>query len=495
MTKKPEKILLLLFFFLCLALRLINITQKNLWFDEVFSWHLSIESLYTISVQTANDIHPPLFYFVLKSWNWFLGDSVLAMRLLPALLGSFSVFFVYFISRKVLNSAFSFVVLLLYCISPLNIYYSQEVRMAGMNLFLNLGSMYFLFKMSEAEFNRSFMKGLSEIFRSGVFWGYVLFTSAALYTHYFSFFILSGQVIYIIAVNRKTLNKYIPYLSAFIIIFIIYILWIPVFLEHISRGQSWRSPQTFTRVITEYVNYLKDLNLGLYYHYSDLRIVKYIAIFLGLCWVISIAGMFLKRRIRKDNFILILLVTFVPLILAGVISFKQRVEFYRYLSILVPYLLILLVYGLAGYKHKVITFSLIGLILLINVYGFTIQNSFIFKNDDYRPLIEKLNEEYREGDRIYVEPHYYGWLIDYYKKQESLEIPKTAYIRYGWSEILDSINVQNPQRFWIVLDYSAVDTTFFNQYKAQMDSLYTREFNMTYYMAPLRAELFRYSQK
>jgi mannosyltransferase len=106
MTKKPEKILLVLFFFLCLALRLAFITQKNLWFDEVFSWHMSLDTFYLILVRTSNDIHPPLFYFLLKIWNWTFGDSVFTMRLLSALFGSFSVFFVYFITRKVLNSEY-----------------------------------------------------------------------------------------------------------------------------------------------------------------------------------------------------------------------------------------------------------------------------------------------------------------------------------------------------------------------------------------------------
>jgi hypothetical protein len=367
--------------------------------------------------------------------------------------------------------------------------------MAALNLFLNLGSVYFLIKISELSFESGIRDSLSVLIRNRSFWGYALFTVAAIYTHYFSFFILAGQSVYLIIVNGRKLNKYIPYLSASLVSLILYLVWIPVLIDHLRRGQSWRSPQGIVQVGMEYVNFLKDLNLGLYYHYSDLRIVKYIALFLGVCWLITLAGMFLKKRKRNNKFLLILLVTIIPLVLAGLISLKQRIEFYRYLSILVPYLLILLVYGLTGYKHKFIPLSLIGLTLIINLYGFAVQNSFTFKNDDYRPLIAQINEEYQAGDRIYVEPHYYGWLIDYYKKQENLQFPKTAYIRYGWSEIMDSIRVQNPENFWIVFDYSAVDTTSFSQYKSQMDSLYSRDFNMTYYMAPLRAELYRYSQK
>ncbi len=88
MTPKKEKILLFTLFIFSLAIRVAFISQKNLWFDEVFSWHLSMTSFYDIIVRTANDIHPPLYYFTLKIWNLVFGDSVVSMRLLSALFTS-----------------------------------------------------------------------------------------------------------------------------------------------------------------------------------------------------------------------------------------------------------------------------------------------------------------------------------------------------------------------------------------------------------------------
>lgn len=491
MSNKNEKFVLSLFFLLCLIIRLAFISQKNLWFDEIFSWHLTLGSFYEIIVRTSNDIHPPLYYFILKIWNAILGDSIFSMRLLSAIFTSSAIFFIYPISKRILNIQMSFLVLLLYVISPLNIYYSQEVRMAAMNLFFNAGSAYFLLKLSDSfAMTKS---GLKDVFRNKTSYLYILFTACAIYTHYFSFFILTAQLIYILYSYKSDLKRISRFMYLWVGLLLLYIPWLSVFKDHLSRGQSWRSPQTIVQILTEYVNFIKDMNLGLYYHYTDLTLIKYITIFISAALLLAIIGLFLKREVNKDNSkVLIVLAVVIPLVLAGIISLKQKVEFYRYLSILIPYILMIFVYGLSNWNKKLLIYPLILVYAGINIFGLTIQNSFYFKNDDYRSLIRKIESEFKAGDRIYVEPHYYGWIIDYYKKQDGLQLPKTAYIRYGWIEILDSINVQKPERFWVVMDYSAVDTAKFGSYLNDLESRFTKEYYEPFYTAPLRIDLYRF---
>jgi uncharacterized membrane protein len=501
MSQKTERILLFSIFIICLAVRLAFITQKNLWFDEVFSWHLSLDGFYTIIARTSADIHPPLYYFILKIWSFIFGDSVFSIRLLSALFTSSSIFFIYPVCKRMMSPLNAFIVLILYAVSPLNLYYSQEARMSAMNLFLNIGSAYYLLLLVDS------LKQNSDTWKMYLknrnFHLYALFTAAALYTHYFSFFLVTAQAIYFIVTFRGDVKKYKPLIAAYNIIVALYLLWLPTLFYHLGKGQSWRSSQSFMQVINEYVNYVKDLNLGLYYHYTNLTLVKYIAIFYGLVVLASVIGLFLSRKNKDDDntTLLISLLAVVPLILAGLISFKQKVEFYRYLSIIVPYILILIVYGLQKWDKKFIAYPIIGCIILINIFGVDLHYSFKFKNDDYRPLINQINSEYKAGDRIYVEPHYYGWLIDYYakhpveKKDDGREIPRTAYIRYGWNEVIDSINFQRPDRFWIVLDYSALDTSKYTTYLTDLNTNFNKEFYRAYYTAPLRIDLYRFSQK
>jgi uncharacterized membrane protein len=494
MNQKRERILLFLIFTFCLAIRLAFISQKNLWFDEVFSWHLSLDSFYEIIVRTTNDIHPPLYYFILKIWGFMFGDSVTALRLISTLFSSAAIFFIYPVCRRIMDPLNSFIVIILYSISPLNLYYSQEVRMSAMNLFFNAGSAYFLLLMIDRL--KSNAVDWKLFLKDKMFYLYVLFTVSALYTHYFSFFLIAAQLAYLAVLFKGDLRKYKPFIIAYNFILALYLLWIPTMFLHLAKGQSWRNPQSLFMVMREYWNYLKDVNLGLYYHYTDLTLVKIIAVFSGMVILIAVAGIILKRNKNSGNtLMLVILLVLVPLILAGLISFKQKVEFYRYLSIIIPYILIITVYGLNRWDKKLITYPVICCIFFINIFGISLHYSFDFKNDDYRSIVKQINVDYKAGDRIYTEPHYYGWLIYYYKKQWDLQIPKTAYIRYGWNEALDSINIQQPERFWVVFDYSAVDTTKYSTYLNDLNTRFDKDFYRAYYTAPYRIDLYRFKQK
>lgn len=489
MTAKKEKILLVTLFIFCLAIRLAFITQKNLWFDEVFSWHLSMTSFYDIIVRTANDIHPPLYYFTLKIWNFVFGDSVVSMRLLSALFTSGALFFLYPVCRRFMDPLQSLLVILLYSLSPLNLYYSQEVRMSAMNLFLNLGSVYFLLKLTDnVPHANKFYKDRTAVL-------YIIFTAAAIYTHYFSFFVLTAELVFIVYCYIRSPREFRTFIYILASIAALYLVWMPDLLTHMSRGQSWRSPQGLPAVFDEYLNYSKDLSMGLYYYYADYRVVEYLKYIIYFIFTAALLGVFIKRRPFENKYLnLVLLTVFVPLLLAGLLSFNQKIEFYRYLSILVPYISILVVYGLVNSIYKPAGIIILGMFMLINIYGIRTHFNFDFKNDDYRALISDVEQKFTPGERIYVEPHYNGWVIDYYKKQEHLRLPGPAFVRYGWTEIMDSINVQKPEGFWVVLDYSAVDTSKYSSYRSELNSRFTEVYKNTFHLFPAKVELYRFTK-
>jgi len=292
---------------------------------------------------------------------------------------------------------------------------------------------------------------------------------------------------------------------AFTSVILLYLPWLPTFIEHSTRGQSWRNTQTIYLALHEVVNYIKDLNMGLYYHYTDLRLVYYITLFLVIVYSISLLIFILSflpdfRRMRESSInsskqILIpFILVFVPIVIGILISLKQKFEFYRYLSIIIPFVLIFILYGLSRINNKYIITPILTIIMFINIFGLTSGYSFNFKNDDYRPLINHIEQNFKTGDRLYVEPHYMGWSIDYYKKQWDLKLPNPVYIRYGWNEILDSLNTQKPNKFWIILDFSAVDTSMYVDYIKGLKENNKLEERMTYYLAPSKVELYRFGR-
>lgn len=471
--------LLFLVFLFCLIFRLAFITQKNLWFDEIFSWHLAEGSFLDITWGTSADIHPPLFYYLLKIWIFPFGDSVFSMRMLSALLSSISIFFIYPIARKVLNVRGSFIVLILYSLSPLNLYYSQEVRMASLNLFLNVSALYFFFKILE-------FKGRFSLFiKNPNVWIYAVLTTFALYTHYFSFTFLVGEIIYLLY-NVKNLTRRIHhFLFIYILMFGGYLFWLPILIKHISSGQPWRTPQSIFALIEQLFFFFKDITLGLYHFYADYDLMKAVNVLVLLLFGTNIIGLvyFLYKKTKEKKAsktfpkydMLIILVTFVPLFAASVIFLREKIEFFRYLNFILP---LILICGLMGIKmfNKSVQVAVISVFMIVNIFGDYLYYKLDFKNNNYRQVIQSLNSHSTGDEKIFVYPHYYGWIIDYYKKQNGLIIPKTADVRYGWWELQDSITTHKPGKLWMVFDYGAEDTA---TYKDKLNWL-IEKYNITF---------------
>jgi predicted membrane-bound mannosyltransferase len=68
-----------------LALRVWKLTDKNIGLDESTSWYLATGSVSHLVSWTAADVHPPLYYLLLKVWLWVFGDSLVALRSLSVI--------------------------------------------------------------------------------------------------------------------------------------------------------------------------------------------------------------------------------------------------------------------------------------------------------------------------------------------------------------------------------------------------------------------------
>jgi uncharacterized membrane protein len=475
---------------LALALRLLNIAQKNMWFDEVYSWHLSQKTIKEIFIGSAGDIHPPLFYILLKYWTYLFSDTVFSMRLLSVLLGMFSLIFIYKIARRVLKSDYEILfVFILYALSPLNIYYSQEVRMLNLNLFLCLGSVYYFLKYMDKQ---TYKNGLP----------YLAFSMLAAYTHYFAFLIIFTEV-FIVFYNyfknkdKQLLKRYPVYLIA---IMIMYVPWIPVMLSQVSKGQPWRTEQTAAMVAKNSFEYFKEAFFSYYIYYETLvwvyiSLAGTMLIIFYLCFMaIRLTGAGTERTPEQRNLFCIVLLFFIPLLAGIAISIKSSILLSRYLSIIVPYLLISLTgLTLLFYKKKTAVI-LLGVIILISGIGAKIHYENGFKNNDYRKIVSYIEQGYNGKDMIIVEPHYMAWSIEYYVKHNNTSLSQPVNMGWNFNGILDSLNIKKDYgNFWIVLDYSSMDTVRYKELPSVMNSLgYKQESEKRFYIIPNKVSVQRY---
>ncbi|MFY9253037.1 MAG: hypothetical protein WAO83_06265 [Fuerstiella sp.] len=74
-------------FTVSLALRLVNIDARSIWFDEASSWLTANMPLADLTHSLTQSTHVPLYYPVLRIWMSVFGDSPTALRSLSVLLG------------------------------------------------------------------------------------------------------------------------------------------------------------------------------------------------------------------------------------------------------------------------------------------------------------------------------------------------------------------------------------------------------------------------
>ena len=122
-------LLLLLILVIAAGVRFFQLGTQSLWSDEGNSAALATRSLARISQDAANDIHPPLYYWLLHLWAGVFGHSEAGLRSLSAVLGLLLVLAIAELGRRVHNTVTGLLAGLIAAIAPFQVYYSQEARM------------------------------------------------------------------------------------------------------------------------------------------------------------------------------------------------------------------------------------------------------------------------------------------------------------------------------------------------------------------------------
>lgn len=174
-SRRGAWLALALLLLLAAALRFHRIGAPSLWNDEGNSAALAGRSLAQIARDAANDIHPPLYYWLLSGWTRCVGSSEVGLRSLSALLGVALVALIYALGRLLAGRWAGLAAALLAAVNPFQVYYAQEARMYM--LLAALGALAFYAALMWAA------TGPGEgVHRWGIL--YVLAAATGLYTHY-----------------------------------------------------------------------------------------------------------------------------------------------------------------------------------------------------------------------------------------------------------------------------------------------------------------------
>lgn len=314
---------------LSLALRLVNLTQ-SLWLDEAIS--VVAVSKYTywelLTKFLPGDVHPPLYYFLLKFWDGFFGYSEVASRLPSVICNVATTYIVYLIGKRFGGERVAVLGALFWTINPLAVYYSQEARMYSLLTFFVVTAVYFFIVKR--------------------WWWFSAAMILAVYTDYLAFLML--PVLWLLATDKKQLLK----LGLVVILF--YLPWLPIFLNQLRLGTalSMNVPEW-----GQIVGGLSFKSVGLVWVKFLIGRITFDNKYLygGILAAITAGYLFILARVRNKFlwtwFIL-------PVFLGAVIAFWVPVFAYHRFLFVLPALMLLLAVGAKKWW-------MIGLVVLVSM--------------------------------------------------------------------------------------------------------------------------------
>lgn len=320
------------------ALRLYDLGADSFWVDEIITGSLIRMKLpVMLDVISKYDDHPPLFYLIVRV-SALLGSSDFAVRLPAAFAGILCIPLMYTLGNRLIGKPAGPLASMLVAVWPAHLHYSQEARQYTLLALFALASIYWLDRGTIKSSTRSWT-------------GYVIATSAAMYTHYFAFLLLAAQAVFVGIAGLITLVNAAParrrrYLSPRLLFFMLSVLlcllayapWYPSLLTQSKRliGNA-QSPFTRFTAVGTYVQTAQQTLQFMGENQRTLVIALVVAMLVGL----AIGAV--KRRWMATIYILTYLI--VPII--GVTAISSSHFFHpRYLFPLFAPILLLVAQGL-----------------------------------------------------------------------------------------------------------------------------------------------------
>lgn len=383
-----------------------TISASSIWFDEAFSAYLTKFNFIDIVRYTATDVHPPLYYWLLKIWTSMFGTTELAFRSMSLFFAGVAIVFGYLLVKRLFGRKAAWTSLAFLVISPMLVRYGQEARMYTMVASIGLAGTYVLTIAMESKRRRPWIV-------------YGILVALGMLTHYFMALVWISHWVWRYIVTRQTgargkeLRKKFftkAWKAAHIVAIAIFALWLPLMAVQLTAIQStgfWIG----TVSIDSLPGYMTNV---LYYLEHGKATGWYGAIAVLIVTILNVYGIKLYKVLSKkqrQSFLLLLILAVVPVILlfgASLPPLKSSfVERYVMTSIL-SFSLVAGVIIAIGMKHLKQRWQLFISLLIILSMIFGITNVYYYgnynKNSNVlvltKELIQDIDSKTKPGEPI-----------------------------------------------------------------------------------------------
>lgn len=330
-----QKLTVVLFTFavvVFVAARLWHLTSYGLFGDEVFTLWTALQDWRGLFWSVVGDVvHPPLFYALLKLWIDVGGQSLLWLKLLPALLSLASVLPFLLLCRELkLSRGVTIVALWLMAMNGFLINHAQELRGYSLLLLLSITSLWLFAKLINTNNESRTLGNQIALWAVNVL---------LVFTHYYGWLIVALELAALAVWKRERFRSFAVGTG---ILALCFSPWV-YFVAQAARANPSRVNFVWNRPppVSEMIGFYANLNGPLSYRWKIFGTAVVMIVFLSpvIAWFSRIVR---KGRVGSSasarRFWLLALFAFGPAVLAfsGSHLLPQPVWAFRYLIIAAP---------------------------------------------------------------------------------------------------------------------------------------------------------------
>lgn len=435
--------------------------SEEIWLDESFSIHMMDHTLGEIIHFTSTDVHPPLYYFILKLFVFVAGKHMIVYRIASIIPFLAMILIVGLFTTKEINPKAGILSMVVMCAAPSILIYSTEIRMYSWCQLFIVCSVIISYKLARKDNN--------------VFW--VLFcivNALAAYTHYFAgmaVMIVSLCLIINIIITKVDVRKrFVKWLIANVGTVVLYIPWLTVFFSQLEsvREDYW---------IEAFV--LSDLGKYAEFVFGDFP--GFFAIVYAAIVCATIVLLIIRRKkIKTFKFAILNLIVFFGYILGGVMLsiIITPVFIQRYITVVLPCLWLFVIFTMLGDENNkiYIAATIISIVLLVYNYYGEFRWKYIDKNST---IYDSMKNEVKDDDIIFHDNAHSLSVLSVYEPNNEAVITEeylSAEKFQEWHELSPNIDVQKEinipedKTVWVILkedDTSILDYLASKGYKIE----------------------------
>lgn len=443
---------LMVLLFVAWALRTATLTLQSMWIDEVMALYFTrgtlSETLRTIVQPHHNG---PLFYLLLFWWRHLVGDSDFAVRYLSVLFSVLTLPLLYQLARRLLTERTAALAFWLAAFSPFTLWFAQEAKMYALHMWAATASTL----------------ALLGAFRKGRWWRWAVYAGLAsitLYSHLFGGFLVLAQGVMSGILGGKRRRRWLAYgltmsLLALAHTPLLQVAWNAVRYYH---------PQDIWRYFVPMKEIARDV-LGQYFYR-----LSYLEVSLWLLLppaVLLLGGILALPRFRRGDAWILPVQALLPVLVFYPISYRAPVYSAKYLSAVLPAVLILVAWGAERiarlWRPLGIGTAVLGL-LMVNGIVRDLTHPAV-QRGDWRFVARYVETHEGPNDVVVISAFYTSHAFQRYYRGHSTVLPFEAN-PYEPESVYQELSEQY-DRMWLVLHHdkamapgnrlwSAADTLF-----------------------------------